>query len=353
MRPIFKVTAICVLLGCATGSHAQEDTSEWASLFAAPPDTAKPWVYWWWLDSNVSKEGITRDLEEMKRQGIAGALIFDAGEGHTSPVGPHFMSTEWLALFKHAVLEAERVGLQLSFNLCSGWDAGGTWVTPEHAIKGLTWSRTKAKGPSNSAKELPQPPVTDGYYKDVAVLAYAVPHDTIAWMEKASVSVMASSWYQDYAPGRVTDLDPSSRWISNGDKPGMGPSEAKPEYVQFDFPEAFAAAGIHIVPYAECGPRDCQVQASQDGTTFQTICRFRVEEQKSATITFDEVNAKSFRLLITSSYPYKDQENWNVQISELQLLVKGETPQPPIPDGLDVSSAVDLTDRFDTTGRLT
>ena len=70
--------------------------------FLSPPDSARPWVYWWWLDSNITREGITRDLEEMKRQGIGGALVFDAGEGHTSPVGPAFMSPPWREMFRHA-----------------------------------------------------------------------------------------------------------------------------------------------------------------------------------------------------------------------------------------------------------
>ena len=56
-----------------------------AEGFRTPPDSAKPWCYWWWLDSNAAKEGITADLEEMKRQGIAGALIFDAGKGTNPP----------------------------------------------------------------------------------------------------------------------------------------------------------------------------------------------------------------------------------------------------------------------------
>jgi hypothetical protein len=56
-----------------------------AQGFRTPPDSAKPWCYWWWLDSNAAKEGITADLEAMKRQGIAGALVFDSGKGTHAP----------------------------------------------------------------------------------------------------------------------------------------------------------------------------------------------------------------------------------------------------------------------------
>ena len=140
--------------------------------FANPPDSAKPWVYWWWLDSNASKEGITRDLEEMKRQGIAGALIFDAGEGKGSPVGPKFMSDPWRELFKHAIREADRLGIEVGANICSGWNAGGTWVTPEHAAKRLVWSSGQVRGPGAIAQDLPKPEAKENYYRDIALIAY-------------------------------------------------------------------------------------------------------------------------------------------------------------------------------------
>ena len=130
-----------------------------AQGFARPPASAKPWAYWWWLDSNASREGITRDLEEMQRQGIAGVLIFDAGMGGPlAPDGPVFMSEAWRELFKFAVHEAERLRLEVSINLCSGWNAGGTWVKPEHAAQKLTWSQIRVRGPAEVAQALPQPP---------------------------------------------------------------------------------------------------------------------------------------------------------------------------------------------------
>jgi hypothetical protein len=101
-----------------------------ADGFVHPPHSAKPWAYWWWLDSHASRDGITRDLQEMKRQGISGVLLFDAGDGGPdAPKGPVFMSDGWRELFQHALREADRLGIEVGVNLCSGWNAGGTWVT--------------------------------------------------------------------------------------------------------------------------------------------------------------------------------------------------------------------------------
>ena len=127
--------------------------------FVAPPDSAKPWTYWWWLDGFVSKEGLTKDLEEMKQKGIAGALIFDAGSGgHESPKGPAFMSDEWREYFRHAVQEAGRLGIEIGVNLCSGWDAGGPWVEREDGVKNFVWSETNVEGPASFQGDLKQDP---------------------------------------------------------------------------------------------------------------------------------------------------------------------------------------------------
>ena len=47
--------------------------------FQNPPSQYGIRCWWWWLNGNVTKEAITRDLEEMKAKGFSGACIFDAG----------------------------------------------------------------------------------------------------------------------------------------------------------------------------------------------------------------------------------------------------------------------------------
>ncbi|HPP25135.1 MAG TPA: glycosyl hydrolase [Phycisphaerae bacterium] len=159
------------LIGVLTAGVAA-NADDLADGFLHPPDSAKPWAYWWWLDSYATKEGITRDLEEMKRQGIAGVLLFDAGEGKGSPVGPVFMSDAWRELFKHAIAEADRLGIVVGANICSGWNAGGTWVTPEHAAKTVVWSSVSVQGPASVSQVLPKPQTWEGdYYRDIAVFA--------------------------------------------------------------------------------------------------------------------------------------------------------------------------------------
>ncbi|MCX6924047.1 MAG: glycosyl hydrolase, partial [Verrucomicrobia bacterium] len=221
-------------LGCL----GVQGADELAANFRSPPNESKPWCYWWWLNGAASKEGITRDFEEMRKQGISGALLFDAGEaGPEAPRGPKFMSAEWRELYKHAVREADRCGIVLGVNLCSGWNAGGPWVNPEYAAKKLVAAETMVRGPGRLSVALPKPAVVQGYYRDIAVLA----------MPTAQAGELrASSQYQNYGPALAEDGDEESRWVSNGDKPGMGPTPDKPEFLKFDFVEPWTAAGLFL-----------------------------------------------------------------------------------------------------------
>ena len=171
--------------------------------FLAPPDSARPWTYWWWLDGASSKEGITKDLEEMKAQGIAGVILFDAGSGGPpAPKGTRFMSDSWRENFRHSVRECARLGIEMGVNLCSGWDAGGPWVTREDAIKALVLSETVAEGRRAWDATLPQPRLKEVYgvmgatkppdqqdwYRDIAVLACRIGADGL-WNAQEAVDL--------------------------------------------------------------------------------------------------------------------------------------------------------------------
>lgn len=158
--------------------------------FISPPKEAQLRCYWGWLNSMVTKESITSDLKEMKEKGYGGALLFDGQSSSYSSTsnqksryyegvlktqaGPVFMSPEWMKLYKHAVREADRFGIELSLNVQSGWNPGGPSITPEFAMKKLTWSETDIEGGKLVQMDLPQPKYTL-MYKDVIVQAIPKP----------------------------------------------------------------------------------------------------------------------------------------------------------------------------------
>ena len=142
-----------------------------------PPGSARVRAYWWWLNGNVTKASITRDLEGMKAQGFGGAVLIDAGgasqEGNDPvPHGPTFFTPAWRELYRHALTEAARLGLEMDLNIQSGWNLGGPGVTADDAAKKYVWSEALVTGGAPVDLALPVPPHRENYYRDTIVVAY-------------------------------------------------------------------------------------------------------------------------------------------------------------------------------------
>lgn len=143
--------------------------------FVNPPQDAKLRCYWWWLNGIATKASITRDLEQMKAKGYGGASIVDAGNSDSKMIknaksGPVFMSPAWMELYKYAVKEAQRLGIDLSVNVQSGWNPGGPSITPEFALKKLVTTDTVVHGGQRITMTLPMPD-TNLMYRDIIVQA--------------------------------------------------------------------------------------------------------------------------------------------------------------------------------------
>ena len=145
-------------------------------LFAHPPKEARPQIWWHWMNGNVSKAGITADLEAMAELGIGGATLFNVS--CEIPEGPvAFGSDEWFDCMTFALKEAKRTGIDITLHNCPGWtSSGGPWVSADDAMKRQVWSETDVAGGAAHAGVLALPgPLVDGYYRDAAVVAFPVP----------------------------------------------------------------------------------------------------------------------------------------------------------------------------------
>lgn len=156
--------------------------------FANPPLHTRPGAFWDWLNGSITPAQITRDLEAMKAAGMRGAEIWDvaayADPDKRIPAGPAFLGKESTQLIAHAIREADRLGLEIGIVASSGWNAGGSWIPPKYAGKGIFFSVMSASGPSEFSSQLPLPQLPklcpkdpSGrplFLKEVAVLA--IPH---------------------------------------------------------------------------------------------------------------------------------------------------------------------------------
>lgn len=140
--------------------------------FRNPPESAWARTWWHWMNGNISKIGVTRDLEAMKRVGCSGVQIFEVGAG-IAPGPVEYGGERHTEMLRHAAREAARLGMDFAMHNCPGWSAsGGPWITPELSMQALTWSETVVAGGARVQKTLARPPVRRDYYRDAMTLAF-------------------------------------------------------------------------------------------------------------------------------------------------------------------------------------
>ncbi|WP_232824801.1 glycosyl hydrolase [Algibacillus agarilyticus] len=185
----YCLLSLTLLIGCSDQSTALNhkpartfDANSTALLqqqFMTPADEYKPLTWYHVMNGNMSKEGITADLESMAEVGIGGTILFNIGIFMSK--GPVvFNSPKHLELIGHMASESKRLGLSFGIHNCDGWSSsGGPWITPELSMKKVTWSETVVNVPENQAGtskttkvQLSSPMALQNYYQDIAVLAY-------------------------------------------------------------------------------------------------------------------------------------------------------------------------------------
>ena len=255
--------------------------------FQNPSRAARPYVWWHWMDGEVSLEGIRKDLLWMDSVGIAGFHQFDAGGVNMPKAAPFkrpYLSDSWKEAYRYAISLADSLGLEATVASAPGWSStGGPWVTPEDAMKKLEWQTVDVKGGAidlvlpplrkitGQYKDLPYAPThgieVQDYGYDVAVVAVRLPEDDLS-MEEMGADVTRS------AEG-VTVRFPRTRQI-----------------------RAFTVKG-------EAGgyrPRDgyvytsSELQCSQDGKTWKTVCPVRKSPFEYVTQNIPSTKARYFRV---------------------------------------------------------
>lgn len=201
-RNVLFYLALSAFFSLATGAFGQ--TRSALDDFLAPPDSAKPGVYWFFMDGNLSKSGMFADLEALKTAGMNRAIIMEADLGGPKGDVP-YMSAKWIDCWRDATQKARELGVELTSSVGPGWcGAGGPWIDPDHSMQHLCASFTQIEGGRDVEIQLDVPDPRDPYfgkgslgpcendwrqfYRDVAVLAYPTPKSDRKlpdWEEKA------------------------------------------------------------------------------------------------------------------------------------------------------------------------
>ncbi|HEV2579037.1 MAG TPA: glycosyl hydrolase [Acidobacteriaceae bacterium] len=372
------------LLG-ASIAPGQKSDDYLARGFQQPPDSAKPRVWWHWMNGNVTKDGIKADLEWMNRVGIGGFQNFDASLGTPQIVQKRlvYMTPEWKDAFRYATTLADQLGLEEGVASSAGWNlSGGSWVLPAHAIKKYVWSETEISGgepfhgvlkspPSNAGpfQDLPSNRKAPDFYADSAVFAYRLPpNDT----PPHDLPKIASSGGQ-FDLASLTDGDLTKATLL----PAAPPNESS--WIQFEYSKPQRICGLSIAFIFKNGDERRvmaltrpAVEASDDGKEFHFVADipWALAQFPVRTIAFPPVTAKFFR--VTFKTPPTETSAVGARISELALrsdmpinrfetkaafgregnLLSVATPPAAAGDAIRKSDVIDLTAKMHSDGTL-
>jgi hypothetical protein len=318
--PLALAGALCPLAALAQDvpppASSETATVPLEDQFRDPPNSARPRVWWHWMNGNITKDGIAKDLAWMKRVGIGGMQNFDAALNTPRVVEKPliYMTPEWKDAFRFTAQEADRLGLELAIAASPGWSVtGGPWVKPEDALKKLVWSETELAGGRRFRGKLATPPYATGpfqsidknsgigsmlsaergpevprFFSDVAVLAYPLP----------PAASLAAPVVKN-GEGAVLDgaklLDADLNTTLELGKPASGNPALVYEYAR---PQTVRSATVFL-PGASAlffGSNLAPVlEASDDGQTWRKIADVVVHAVPT-TIAFAPVTARHFRL---------------------------------------------------------
>jgi len=357
--------------------------------FQNPPDSAKPRVWWHWMNGNITKDGIKSDLEWMKRTGIGGFQNFDAALS-TPQVVDHrlvYMTPEWKDAFKYAATLADQLGLEMAIAGSPGWsESGGPWVPPAQGMKKFAWSETRVTGGAPFHGVLPKPPATTGpfqnipggwrgpgkapgeFYVDSAVIAYRVPAGA-ALATELKPQVTSSGGQFDWAA--LTDGDLVKTTLLPA-----APLHEK-SWIQFEFTQPQTVRGLTLVAgrYATGGPGQA-LEASDDGQQFHVVAAIPAGASLERTIAFPAVTARFFRVTFETQPPTHRRGDETaakgVEIAELVLrmdtpvnrfeekaafglgigLLDMTTPAVASADAIRKADVIDLTSKLHADGTL-
>ncbi|HLH52689.1 MAG TPA: glycosyl hydrolase [Verrucomicrobiae bacterium] len=274
---------------------AEPGISELEAGFEHPPDSARPWVYWFWIDGNVTKSGITQDLESMRRVGIGGALLMDVTQHF--PQGPvSFGSPLWLDMFDHAVREAGRLGLELSVNNSGGWSgSGGPWITSALAMQKIVSSKTNLTGPAHFRAALPEFGGENRGRLPFATIAFPSPAGDGGPVPGFPPKRVTVNGRELVSSTNLFDHDPATFTA-------IPAPQASPQRLQLEFAEPFSASVLTLTCAKTIEHFQGKLEISDDGREFREIREFN-NNRRALTLSFPPTSARFYQLSFTAADP--------------------------------------------------
>ena len=309
---------LAALTACGTPHFEEKEYDGIRQSFANPPQSAKPMVWWHWMNGNITPEGLRSDILWMHRAGIGGFHVFDAAL-HTPQIVQtrlEYMSPQWKEAFGGAIALADSLGMEVAIASSPGWSStGGPWVKPEDSMKKLTWRTMPLEGGKAYHGPLPEPftvssrfqnvplpfeynnhqngPIPEWYYEDIAVYAVKLPED-YRTLEELGAKVSSSGGRFDVAT--LTDGDLDNAGLLPAGRDGFA-------YIQYEFPQPQSFKAVVIVNrtarnggHGVSATCKDSLQISDDGKSWRTLCGITQGAAQQQTEYIPEASARFWRL---------------------------------------------------------
>lgn len=323
--PRFSWLLPCVV-SIAAASYGQRPADPLKAGFENPPSSARPRVWWHWMNGNISREGIKLDLEWMHRAGIAGFQNFDAALQTPQVVDKRlaYMTPEWKDAFKYAVSLGDQFGMEMAIAGSPGWsESGGPWVPAAQGMKKYVWSETVVDGGKPFLGKLSHPPGNTGafqnigirdqmgtstdltipeFYADAAVVAFRMPSGAAEGSTQPKIT--ASGEGLDAALLSDGDLERTTQVPI--------PEAGSESWIQFEYPAPQTISAVTFVTkdpnmieqlVAKISAPEKTLQASDDGRSFRDVVGLSGGMAPEHTISFAPVTAKYFRVTFKRTPP--------------------------------------------------
>ncbi|MDR1594907.1 MAG: glycoside hydrolase family 2 [Prevotellaceae bacterium] len=306
---------IALLFGCS---------DKLADDFASPPETMTTGVYWYWVNDNISKEGVVNDLHAMKKAGINSVFIGNIGDQPTSHGKVKLFSDGWWEVLHAAMKTAGELGIEVGMFNCPGWSQyGGPWIKAEQSMRHLTSSEMLVTGGGKVNVKLPVPPQLSFYkawsskyvnnegktpdFQDVKVLAIPVPDDyqlNLFDVENAKVTTANTISLKDASLGNPSlDTLPDSPRRAKYVMP-----KGREASITLKLPKPYEARSLVFYPASNCNGKG-ELQAKVNGK-FVTVVNYVNRSSVSpfigftpfstTVVGFDKVTSDEYRIVFNT-----------------------------------------------------
>jgi hypothetical protein len=306
---LFKLFSLLFLFTQCT-SVEQFKQSEFDKIqtgFTIPKDDNTLWCYWYWIGDDISKDGITKDLEAMKAAGIGGALIGNINPEEKDGKIP-ILSEDWWGHMVHAVNQGKRIGVDIGVFNCPGWSqSGGPWVKPEMAMRHMIYSERKVKGGKKIDIKLTKP---SNQFQDSYVLAFP------------SISFEKKTISKKNTKIKITPNTENASNLIDGDTLSTVSfsREIKKHEIEFESSESINARSIKVVPSKDIINAKIEVFAYLDDK-YKSIKSFDINR----TSIHPNVGPDKYAPILVS-LPESKSKNFKVIISVLPPVFQVELP---------------------------